>query len=438
MQAATVKFIYNVVFAVLLLLLLPWLITRMLRRGHWKTHLSQRFGRFDASTRGRLAQGRRLWLHAVSVGEVNLVVRLAAALQERLPDVQLVVSTTTTTGMGELRRQLPDTVEKVYYPLDLRGWVRRSLLTVRPEAIVLVEAEIWPNFLWESQRLGIPVLLVNARISERSARRYRRMKSVFTPLFSGLQDVCCASKTDADRLHSVGCRSAAIHVVGHLKFDLAAAPAEPHPEVERVLAAIGVTPERPLLLGGSTHPGEEKLLGQAFRSLLQRFPDLVLVVVPRHFERAPEAIRDLQSLGLKVARRSELSYLTGSSPTRPEALVVDSTGELRAFYAHATVVVIGKSWVAQGGQNPIEPAALARAIVTGPHMQNFSHVMEEFLRAEAVLQVPDASHLTHAIASLLADDELRNRLGHRAQQVVQSGRGALDRTADAVVATWNA
>jgi len=437
MWASIVRTTYNLGFGVLLLISLPWLLILLFRRGHWRGQFGQRFGRFKPEALKKLAASGTLWLHAVSVGEANLVVRLARLLQDRLPGKPIVVSTTTTTGMAVLRRQLPESIERIYYPLDLRGWVKRSVAAVRPQAIILVEAEIWPNFLWHAQDLQIPVLLANARMSERSQRRYRQLGFLFGALFAGFDLVCCASDHDADRLRTVGCRSDALAVVGNLKFDISDSRPTAAPRISRLLTELGVTDRRTILLGGSTHPGEERILGQVYLELRERCPALFLVVVPRHFERAAEAYRDLQKLGLRPVRRSTLDRLPEDSivplPQTVDSLVVDTTGELRAFYTHADIVFIGKSLTAQGGQNPIEPAVAGCAIVTGPHMQNFPNVMSEFLAAEAVVQIAHEDELCPAIEPLLINPERRRLLGDRARQVVEAGRGALDRTVEAIL-----
>jgi 3-deoxy-D-manno-octulosonic-acid transferase len=439
MPALTVRIAYNLVFGFLFALSLPWLLIRLLRRGQWREQFGQRFGRFAPRTVQALRQRPTIWLHAVSVGEANLVVRLASLLQHRLPEHQIVVSTTTTTGMTVLRRQLPDSIERIYYPLDLRGWVKRSLTTVRPQAIVLVEAEIWPNFLWRVRELRTPVLLVNARVSERSRRRYRKFGSLFEPLFAGFELVCCASPMDANRLRDVGCRADAIQEVGNLKFDISGSPPPAAPQVRRLLDGLGLTDKHTVLLGGSTHPGEERVLGQLTIQLRERFPRLFLIVVPRHFERAAEACRDLTALGLTVVRRSDLDRPNGKFAVSPtpncDALVVDTTGELRAFYTRADIVFVGKSLTAHGGQNPIEPAVAGCAVVTGPNMENFPHVMSEFLAGEAVIQVRDSSALRAAFEDLLSHPEKRRSLGKRARDVVEAGRGALDRTVEAIART---
>ena len=233
-------------------------------------------------------------------------------------------------------------------------------------------------------------------------------------------------------MREVGCRPETLRIVGNLKYDLVD-PRGTGPDVHPLLRQAGVTSDQPILLGGSTHPGEEALLGRVFLRLRTEFPRLFLIVVPRHFERAPDALRDLETLGLNGIRRTQLTAQNSLAPV-PDALVVDSTGELRSFYEHATVVVIGKSFRARGGQNPIEPAAAGRAMVTGPYMENFRWIMEDFRRQDAVLQATDEATLEAQVARLLRDSALRETLGRRARAVVQAGAGALDRTTKQIVA----
>ncbi len=244
-------------------------------------------------------------MHAVSVGEVNICTQLIRALEPRLPNLKIVVSTTTTTGMGELHRKLPNHISKIYYPIDRRLYVTRALNTLRPEAIVLVEAEIWPNFLWRARDLGVPVFLVNARLSDRSYRGYQRFGVLFRPLFASLAGVGAQNEADAAKLRELGCRPEAIRIVGSLKFDAARLDERRSLDVPALLRQAGVRPGARLIVGGSTHPGEEAILAEQFLRLRSRFPDLFLVLVPRHFERSREVGRELKARGLKFAYRSE-------------------------------------------------------------------------------------------------------------------------------------
>ena len=223
-----------------------------------------------------------------------------------MPNIKIVVSTTTTTGMGELRRHLPTHISKIYYPIDRRKSVSRAFAVINPKAIVLIEAEIWPNFIWRAQKLGIPLFLANARLSDRSYRGYKRLGFLFRPLFASFAGVGAQNETDAARLREVGCRPEVVHIVGNLKYDAAKLNERQTLDVPALLRQLGVPDDAPILLGGSTHDGEEVILAEIAQRLRLRFPKLFLVLVPRHFERAMEVGRQLRERGVKFVCRNEI------------------------------------------------------------------------------------------------------------------------------------
>lgn len=429
-----IRFGYQVLFAVLLVLASPLLVLKMLRRGQWKEGFGQRFGFYPKAWTQELNEADVLWLNAVSVGEVNLTVRLVALLRDRLPETRIVVSTTTSTGMIELRKKLPGDVIKIYYPLDLGSAVRRALGTLRPKAIVLIEADFWPNLLWEAQAADVPLLLVNALVSERSARGYRRFGFLFRPLFASLDRVFCADEIDRKRLESLGCRPEVMAVVGHPKFDTADS-VDDHPlDVRGILDQLGLDRSSPILLAGSTHAPEESFLAKSYLALRKTYPELFLVLVPRHFERAGAVADELRAMGIEVFLRTEIPRSPPETAAKPRCLIVNTTGELRYFYPEADIVFIGQSFVEGGGQNPIEPAVHARAILTGPKMETFKAILPEFLARDALIQVPDLDALRASIDQLLAHPEERRAMGRRAKEVVDQNQGALTRTVDGIVA----
>jgi 3-deoxy-D-manno-octulosonic-acid transferase len=335
--------------------------------------------------------------------------------------------------MAELRRRLPTRISKIYYPVDRRKFVRRALATVNPEAIILVEAEIWPNFLWRAKDLDIPVFLANARLSDRSYPRYKRFGFLFRRLFASLAGVGCQSAEDAARLQAVGCRPEAVRVVGNLKFDAAKLTERSSLNVRGLLRQIGVPDDALILVAGSTHDGEEVLLADLARRLREKFPKLFLILVPRHFERTKDIGQKLRAGGVKFMLRTEIFAGTALPPGALDCLLVNSTGELKFFYEPATVVFIGKSLTAFGGQNPIEPGALGKAIVFGPNMQNFADITRTFLRQHAAVQVPNPDELEKTVAELLGDAGLRAALGQAALAVVAENLGAVERTVAMIV-----
>jgi 3-deoxy-D-manno-octulosonic-acid transferase len=427
------RLLYNILFLIFFVLSSPYYFLRMRRRGNWLPGFSQRFGHYDTKVKQSLTNRQVLWLHAVSVGEINVCVELIRQLEPRLPNLKIVVSTTTTTGMGELQKKLARHVTKIYYPIDRRKYVARAMSAIHPVAIVLVEAEIWPNFIWRARALGKPLFLVNARLSDRSHPRYKKYAFLFRGLFASFTAVGAQTADYAAKLREVGCRPEAVRVLGNLKFDTAKLnPGKPL-DVPALLGQLGIGAGVLVLVAGSTHDGEEEILARQFRRLRARFPNLFLVLVPRHFERARDLGRLLGRDGLKVFYRSEITTHTRLKPGAVECLIVNTTGELMNFYQHASLVFVGKSLTAQGGQNPIEPAALGKATVFGPNMQNFADVAGIFVAQGGAIQVRDAEELERTLGDLLADPARRTQLGAAAERIVRANQGAIARTVEMIV-----
>ena len=425
--------LYNILFTVFFVLSTPYYFLRMWRRGNWVPGFLERFGYYDRNLKQALTNRQVLWLHAVSVGEVNLCTQLIRALEPRMPNIKIVVSTTTTTGMVELHRHLPPHISKVYYPIDWRKCVARAFDTINPEVVVLFEAEIWPNFLWRARDLRLPLFLANARLSNRSYRGYRRLSFLFRPLFASFAGVSAQNETDAERLRKIGCRPEIVRVVGNLKFDAAKLDGPRQLDVPALLRQVGVPPDALVLVGGSTHPGEEMVLADIVKRLRVLFPKLFLVLVPRHFERCREVGRQLRERGVKFIYRNEVLAGTQLREGQVECLLVNTTGELRFFYEHAIVVFVGKSLTAVGGQNPIEPGAAGKAMVFGPNMQNFTDIARNFVAQNAAVQVNSVAALETTIAELLADENRREELGRNALRVVRENLGAVGRTVDMIL-----
>lgn len=393
----------------------------------------ERFGIYETKLKQAITNRDILWLHAVSVGEVNICTQLIRELEPRMPNLKIVVSTTTTTGMGELQKKLPSHISKIYYPIDRRKYVSRALGSIHPKAIVLVEGEIWPNFIWRANERNTPLFLVNARLSDRSYRGYKRFGGLFKPLFASFTGVGAQNEADAVKLRELGCRPEAINIVGSLKFDAAKIDERRLLDVSRMLRQLGVPEGARLLVAGSTHAGEEAILAEQFLRLRQRFPDIFLVLVPRHFERGKDVGRELTERGVKFIYRSEVSIKMQLKPGEVDCLLVNSTGELRYFYEHASVVFVGKSLTAEGGQNPIEPGTLGKAMVFGPNMQNFAEVVRNLLEHDGAVQVRDAAELEKVLGELLADPARCEQLGRQAQKVVRQNLGAIGRTVEMIV-----
>ena len=427
------RLIYNILFIVFFWLSAPFYFLKMWRRGNWQQGFGQRFGRFSPKFKQAMTNRHVLWIHAVSVGEVNVATQLIDVIQQRLPNLKIVVSTTTSTGMGELQKKLPSHIHAIYYPIDRRFYVKRAIMAIHPEAIVLVEAEIWPNFLWMAKEFGIPTFLVNARLSERSFRGYKRFGFLFRSLFASFCGVGCQNQSDAERLRQLGCRPEVVRVVGNLKFDAAKLEERQVLDVPRLLNQLGVPAHARVIVCGSTHAGEEGVLAEVFVRLRQRFPDLFLVVVPRHFERGKEAGRDIAAQQVRFVYRKDITPQTQYKPGDVDCLLVNTTGELKLFYEYASVIFVGKSLTAVGGQNPIEPGVLGKPMVFGPNMQNFEAIAKAFVEQRGAIQVKDGEELESALAMLLSDPDYAADLGQNALNVVRENLGAIERTVEMIV-----
>jgi 3-deoxy-D-manno-octulosonic-acid transferase len=408
--------------------MLPRFFIRMARRGGYAKHFEQRFARYDDATRGRLNAARRVWVHAVSVGEMYVALKLMQAWRARRPDVKFVLTTTTSTGRALAARSIGSEDVLLYFPLDAPFVMRRALDAIRPRAIVLVEVELWPNLVRLAHDRAIPVALVNGRVSDRSFQGYRRL-AFFTRRLLPLIDVFCAqTRLDADRFAALGAPKHRIAVMGSAKYDVAEIEAGGEARARDALAQAGITPAHRILLGGSTWPGEENALLDVYKGLKTRYRKLVLVLAPRHVERADDVVRHIRDHALTFARRSTLDR----DPPRgtPQVFLLDTTGELKHFYACADVIFVGKSLTQHGGQNPIEAALYGKAIVVGPNMENFRGVMDDFRAADAIVQVADLQNLRRACDELFANEQRRHALGRRAAELVEAKRGAIDATLD--------
>jgi 3-deoxy-D-manno-octulosonic-acid transferase len=373
---------------------------------------------------------RPVWVHAVSVGETVAALTFIRRLQERNPGRAVVLSTTTTTGYDLASRKVPRGVTCIYCPLDFWPCVRRALELVRPALLVIFEVEIWPNLILQTAGRGIPVVLVNGRMSDRSGRGYARWSGFFGRLFKAFRVICVQTPEDAVRLRPLAGDAVTVAVCNTMKFDQVP-DANGKDKSVALNEAFGQA-ERLVVCAGSTHPGEEAMACDAVLALRPEFPSLRLVLVPRHHERAAEVEKVLQERRLSYRL---LLPVAGREPAAApvDVLLVNTTGELMNFYAACDVAYVGKSLAGnEGGHNIIEPAIFAKPILHGANMQNFRAVAAIFQDAQAAVQVQDASGFTPALRQLLANSQERQALGGRARRVVEASRGAIDRTLDLI------
>ena len=437
------RLLYNLVFPFALVALLPAYLLRMVRRGNWRRGFGERFGHYTAETAGRLAalpSDDRMWIHAVSVGEVMLALKIIAALRRIRPKLPVILTTTTTTGRSLADQRVPTDVVVLYTPLDFPPFVRRAFDAIRPARITLVEAEVWPNWMAAAARRNVPVHLVNARLSPRSELRFRRFSAVVAPIFRQLAWISVPESADLARWQSIGLPAAKLHCLGSIKFDDASEKQKSvrTTEFRTLLAAAfsALLENRKFLLAGSTHANEELLLAQLLVALRPRHPGLRLLIAPRHVERTNAIAEALLALKLRVARRSLLDPQFNLID-EPDVLLLDSTGELRDWYPLADVVFVGKSMSteAAGGQNPAEPIAAGVPAICGPNMENFGDLMASLLAAGGILQVPDVIQLEDRVGWLLDRPDEGQKMVARGAAVLNAHDGAAARNAELLLAT---
>lgn len=417
--------LYNFLFPIVFLLLLPKYLLRMAKRGGYAKDFPERFGSYPPLVKEKLsAPGPVVWVQAVSVGEIGIARSFIDALCPLVPEARFVLSTNTSTGYALAKKAEAASqgrVEAVYFPLDFPPFVRRAFRAIAPDLLVLVENEMWPNVMRRAVAENVPMLLVNARISEHSFRGYRKIRFLTRDLLPKLSRVCAQSDGDRERLLALGARAEAVETTGSAKYDIPPTAPDAAAKAKAYLAGI-FPPDALVACGGSTWPGEEAFLLDWFGEARKKFPHLRLVLVPRHAERRGEVAGEIARRGFRYAQKSlpEKAAPEGGA----DVALVDTTGELRGFYAASDLVFVGKSLFEKGGQNPIEPAADGKAVITGPHLENFPAIREDFLAAEAMRVAKDGTGVREAMDALLADGAAREAMGKRARDLVRAKAGA--------------
>jgi 3-deoxy-D-manno-octulosonic-acid transferase len=422
-------FLYSILLCIGVALLLPRFLLDALRHGKYAAGLRQRAGVLPVFDTG----GKPIvWLHCVSVGETQAARPLATAILEEHSGHALVVSTTTLTGQRVAREAFAGQAALVFYfPFDWAWSVRRALRAVKPSAVLVMETELWPRFFRECRRAGVPVALVNGRISEKSFRRYQFIKQFIRRVLGDLTLAAMQTEADAARVRALGLRAERARVAGNIKFDLE--DAGERTLTEELRRRFRLDAKRPLIIAASTHAPEERVVIEAFKTLNATAHDIRprLLIAPRHPERFGEVAALVASSALSLSRRSEA---VRESDGECDVILLDSIGELRATYPLAEIVFVGGSIAPVGGHNVLEPALAARCVVTGAHTSNFKAIVGAFVEQDALVQLPPvegaeaARALAGALRDLLGDDARRRRMGERAREVLQQNRGATART----------
>lgn len=428
------RFFYNIV----LLILSPVILAVLLAKRRCRRGLLQRLGLKDclSGLSGLSGLSRRpdqpvIWIHAVSLGEVVAVTPLVKELSRRHPDCRLVVSTVTETGREAVEQRLAGVANHCYAPLDFPWVVSRFIARLQPRLYLFVETELWPNLLWQLRRCGVPTVLVNGRLSTRSFARqqWAPVRSFYRTMLQGLSLCLMQSDRDVDRIVALGAEASRVRRTGNIKFD------QPIPVVMEGGATrvrLGLQDTERLFVAGSTHPGEEEVLVDCYRALVMRCPSAVLLLAPRHIERAESVEAMVRGKGFAVQRCSAIGQASALRPTGSRVLLLDSRGELAVIYREAVVAFVGGTLVPVGGHNLLEPAQWAKPVLFGPYTDHCEEIADLLIQAGGGRRVSTAADLTQQVIGLFSDHEERERMGRSACQVLEQNQGALQQTLEAI------
>ncbi len=416
---------YDIIYILFALCYLPLFLIR----GKCHRGFLMRMGIFPQGAINKLKEQKAIWLHTVSVGEAQAASSLVKNLKREYPDFRLVISTVTKTGNKIAQRLLDIPELAIYSPLDIGFVTRRAINFVNPRLFIIAETEIWPNLIINLAKKDIPVVLVNGRISRGSFRGYKIIRLFLKKIFQSFSLFCMQTKEDAQRIIELGADEKKVKVTGNMKFDIR------YPVSSIQYPDLGLSKDEQLFIAGSTHYGEEKIILQVYKELIESHPSLRLLIAPRHIERVQKIERLVSEFGFKSQRisqldlnerrtRSDLAYAKASRHRQRPILILNTIGQLKSLYAFADIVFIGGSLIPHGGQNPIEPAVFSKPIIFGPYMSNFSNIVEVFLNKKAAIMVKDIRQLKNTCIRLLNEPVLRKELGNRAKELVQENKGA--------------
>ncbi len=408
------------IYSLLFLALLPFIVLRLYLKGRLLPAYRKRIGERFAWYRNAPVIDRPVWIHAVSVGECEASFPLVRKIRSAQPDLPILMTCTTPTGSSRIQAVLGDSVTHVYLPYDLAWFARRFLRHFKPRLGIIMETEIWPNLFAAAEMLGIPLMIANGRLSERSMRGYIRLSSLMISALKPVKRIAAQSEADAARYLAIGAQAGSVVNTGNIKYDIDWTSIQASECIALRDAWFG---KRQVIVAGSTHPGEEVLILMAFRLVRQQFPDAVLVLVPRHPERGGSVHELCQHQGFFAKRLTEIVQFD----ERDDILIIDRVGELRRFYGASQVAYIGGSLVPHGGQNPLEPLVAGVPVIFGPHMNNFKEIRKSILDAEAGIEVSSDTQLARQLIRLLEEPEAAKEMGKRGESMIRQNQGAVNR-----------
>jgi 3-deoxy-D-manno-octulosonic-acid transferase len=419
--------IYNALLLLSAVFLLPYYALKILLTGKYRKSIGPKFGFNPGSIYEGMTGGPRIWIHAVSVGEVTAAAPIVASLRDRFPKACIVLSTSTETGQEMARKIVPGVTSFMYYPLDLPWVVKKVIAQVRPDLFVIVETELWPNFIRACKALNAQIVIANGRLSPRSFKRYRATRFFWRRVLGLIDKGGVISETDAQRYKAIGLPSSKVTVLGNAKFDGLAARTDPG-LIGEIAVKLGVKPGEPVFVAGSTHEGEEAIILEVYNRLLERYPDFKLIIIPRHIERGQEVLALARGAGFSEAI-TMTEIRKGRDPSAATVIIIDLIGELFKIYGLATVVYCGGSLVPRGGQNILEPAAWGKVVFFGPSMSDFLDEKDLLEHIGVGITIHDGEELFRGIVGLLNDPQALAQKGEAGKQIVAANMGASKRYA---------
>lgn len=419
--------LYNFLLLIGFFVIFPYYLAIIVLTGKYKKSLGQKFGFVPKEIYERMKGQPRIWVHAVSVGEVTAAAPIISSIRDHFPGACIVLSTGTETGQEMARKICTSATAFFYYPLDIPFVVKKVIRAVNPDIFILVETELWPHFIRISKAQGTKIIMVNGRISPRSFKRYKLTSFFWKGIVNAIDEIGVISIVDAERLKGMGARPEKIHVLGNAKYDSLAAKASPGFQ-EEIASRLGMRPGEHIFVAGSTHEGEDQIVFDVYRKLLDRYPDFKLILIPRHPERGQDVLALAKALDFAdCIVMSDINK--GKKRIDERVVIIDVIGELFKVYSLATVVFCGGSLVPRGGQNILEPAAWGKMVFYGPSMEDFREERELLEAAGAGVMVRNGTELLGCILNFLADPEELNRRGSRGRDIVIANMGAAQRYA---------
>ncbi len=422
-------FIYNILLSITSILLSPLILFALLREEKYRMGLSQKLGFLPPHLLLKLSGSRPVWIHAVSVGEVTSTIPLIQEIKKRYPSQKIILSTVTVTGNYTATIRVREVDAVIYFPLDYSFIVKKVIRQIKPKLFIILETELWPNILRELKRNNIPSVVVSGRISNRSYHKYRWGRFFFTKVLDNIHLFCMQTEVDSKRIINIGADKDRVTTVGNLKFDQCV-PTITTEEKENLYNMLSLKEGQTIFIAGSTHKGEENIVLEVFKNLKKTYEDLILILAPRHPERFDEVADLLSHQKLRSIKKTKIKVAQKSN--HHDIILLDTIGELSKLYSIGTIIFVGGSLVSTGGHNVLEPVAYKKAVIFGPHMDNFSEISRCLRESGGGFQVNNQEEFLSQTKMLLQNDVDRDKLGEKAFEVIAHNQGAINKSMEVI------